>query len=105
MNTIRYNGNQPINRIALNPPKIEYKETVDENGDITYASALSAKLTAKLIDAVDETITDAIIKECAAEGVTDLFLIDKEFILSAIKNEMIRRKGETERDSRKIQQG
>lgn len=49
------------------------------------------KIKAKVIDMADEAIYQAIIEEAKEAGVTDLFLIDKEFVLTALTNEMKRR--------------
>ena len=46
---------------------------------------------AEVVDAVDQEIVSAIFKAAREAGVTDLILIDKEFILSAIQHEMERR--------------
>lgn len=49
------------------------------------------KIKAKVINMADEAIYSAIIEEAKEAGVTDLFLIDKEFVLTALTNEMERR--------------
>lgn len=82
-----------LERFKLNPPKIEFKETTD--GTYTnHIGTITAGIAARVVEKADDVIVDAIIKEAAAEGVTDLFLIDKEFIITAIKNEMVRRKAD-----------
>lgn len=49
------------------------------------------KIHAEVVNAVDQEIVSAIVKAAREAGVTDLILIDKEFILSAIQHEMERR--------------
>ena len=49
------------------------------------------KIKAKVINMADEAIYQAIIEEAKESGVTDLFLIDREFVLTALTNEMKRR--------------
>lgn len=80
-----------LEHVKLNPPKIEFRSNTD--GDTsTYIGTITANIVARVVEKTDEVIVDAVVKEAAAEGVTDLFLIDKEFIMTAIKNEMARRK-------------
>lgn len=53
----------------------------------------NTKFQAKMIDMADEAIYSAIIEEAKEAGITDLFLIDREFVLTALTNEMERRVG------------
>lgn len=82
-------GVKPINHLNLKVPTPIFSE--DEAG--TISMEYTNKILAEVMDTADKAIVDAIIKEATAQGVNDLFLIDKEFIMSAIKHEMIRRKG------------
>lgn len=75
---------QPLRHISLNIPKPVFAE--DENNN--YFAECTNKILAQVIDTADKAIVDAIVREAKAQGVNDLFLIDKEFIMSAIKNEM-----------------
>ena len=51
-------------------------------------------ITAKVVDMTDAAIVQAV-KETAVEmGVTDLYLLDREFIMAAINNELERRKND-----------
>lgn len=56
--------------------------------------SISQRLLAQVVDMTDEVIVQAIIDYAREAGVTDLFLIDKEFIMSAIKREIQYRKAE-----------
>ena len=51
------------------------------------------KCQVKAINMADEAIYQAVIEEAKESGVTDLFLIDKEFVLTALTNELERRRG------------
>lgn len=46
----------------------------------------------KAADFFDQTVTDAIVKMAAEEGITTLVLLDKEFVVAAIR-EKIEREG------------
>ena len=56
-------------------------------------SYIQKKIMAQVTDATDKAICDAIIRYADEHCATDLFLIDEEFIKSAIENEVRRRKG------------
>ena len=45
---------------------------------------MTQKLVAQVVDKTDEVIIDAIVAEAARAGVTDLFLIDRQFVLEAL---------------------
>jgi hypothetical protein len=76
---------QPMMNIRTNPI-IDYPSEIDDNMmEIRY------KIHAEVLNAIDQEIVSAIIKAAREAGVTDLILIDKEFILSAIQHEMERR--------------
>ena len=51
-----------------------------------------AKISAQVADLTDKVITDAIIAAAMQGGVTDLYLIDRAFIMRAIKNQLEREK-------------
>lgn len=79
----------PVRHIHLNAPR----PTFTDDGN-NYFAAYTDKILASVVDTSDRAIVDAIIREATAQGVNDLFLIDRDFIMSAIKHEMIRRKTE-----------
>lgn len=78
---------KPMIHLNLNTPTPIFSE--DDNSNI-FAKYVNS-VVAEVVDHTDKVMVEAIVKEAAAQGVNDLFLIDKEFIMSAIKHEMIRR--------------
>lgn len=64
-----------------------------EGNDTTYT--LHKEILAQCVDLADREIVNAIVDAARENGVTDVYLIDKEFILRAIKNELERMKEET----------
>ena len=62
------------------------------NGQGSYTYTIANRLLAQVVDTTDEVIVKAIIDYAREAGVTDLFLIDKEFIMSAINREIQYRK-------------
>ena len=54
--------------------------------------SFTSKLGAYVTDITDRAIIDAIIKYATEQGFSDLYLIDEEFIKSAIIHEIQRRK-------------
>lgn len=80
----------PMKYIKLPQPEIkpiDFDETV---------WTLSGRLAAYVTDITDKAICDAIIAYAIKEGFSNLYLIDEEFVKSAITHEIIRRKGDTE---------
>ena len=87
--------------ISITQPKREYfkrvtlddlakvEEVTNDVGDTTYS--ITQKISAQVIDMAEKVIVDAIINTAREAGINDLYLIDKEFIITAIKNEMNRR--------------
>jgi hypothetical protein len=57
-----------------------------------FGGCFHKKYMAEVIKTTDRVICDAIQRYACERGITDLFLIDEEFIRSAIDNEIRRRK-------------
>lgn len=77
----------PLVHYNFKTPDIDFIQDVD-----TITGTITQRILAQVLDMADTEIVNAICKTAASEGVTDLFLIDKDFIMSAIRNEMARRK-------------
>ena len=67
-----------------------YKLTNDDIEETTYE--LHNKFLVRCVDLLDKQIVNAIVNTARENGITDVYLIDKEFILRAIKNELKRMK-------------
>lgn len=80
----------PMKYIKLPQPEIK-----PINFDETVWS-FTSKLGAYVTDITDRAIIDAIIEYATKQGFSDLYLIDEEFIKSAIIHEIQRIKGNTE---------
>jgi hypothetical protein len=57
-----------------------------------YGGSIQKMFMAQVADTLNKVICEAIIRYADEQGATDLFLIDEEFIKSAIINEIQRRK-------------
>ena len=66
------------------------KLTNDDIEETTYE--LHNEFLVRCVDLLDKEIVNAIVDTARKNGVTDVYLIDKEFILRAIKNELERMK-------------
>ena len=75
-----------IKYIELNKPEVKF-DLLAENPSAHFTRELMAKVVAHQ----DKVLCDAIIRYAAEQGFTDLFLIDEEFIRSAIIHEAKRR--------------
>lgn len=78
-----YKGN-PFQRFELNNGRIE--EFEEERGIYT----ISQKIGANCMSLVDNEIVKAVVEAAREEGITDLILMDKDFVLRALKNELDR---------------
>ena len=72
--------------LKSNPPKLDIHETDD--GGAIYE--ITNKILAKIIDAQEEAIVDAVIQAAIEEGISDLFILDKKFVLDALKEKLER---------------
>ena len=72
-----------------------YKLNNDDIEEVTYE--LHNEFLVKCVDLLDREIVNAIIDAARENGVTEVYLIDKEFILRAIKNELERYYKENEK--------
>lgn len=77
---------QPMQCIPLNRMNMLREARVE--GDIV---TMTRKIEVNVIETIEQELIDAILKAAYEAGVTDLYLIDKEFIVSAIKHEKERR--------------
>ena len=63
------------------------------NNDIDDTTCtLHKEFLVRCVDLLDREIVNAIVDTARENGVTDVYLIDKEFILRAIRNELERMK-------------
>ncbi len=65
-----------IARIDLAPPTISIENDV---------YSINQKIAAHCVDMADEAILKAIISTAKAEGLSQLFLLDKEFVMNALR--------------------
>ena len=85
----------PMKRVTLAPTVYATRGESHSEGVNNYIIGTSAKLRAAIADLEDEEICRAIMEDAKAAGITDLYLIDKDFIREAILREAARRRGET----------
>lgn len=83
-------GYTPLKVIELNPADITEMPMEEESrlrAEIQYRINVVAL---KAADFFDQTVTDAIVKMAREEGITTLVLLDKEFVVAAIREKMER---------------
>ena len=61
-----------------------------------FQASIRMKIMAQVADTTDKAICEAIIRYADEQGATDIYLIDEEFVKSAIINEIKRRKEDKE---------
>ena len=62
----------------------------EEDGVYSY----TAKIAAEIVDKTDETIVNAVVDAARRAGVSDLYLLDRDWVLSAIREKMEREERE-----------
>ena len=55
---------------------------------------ITKRIMAEVADLTDAVMVDAILRACQSEGITDLYLIDKKFIIEAITEKLEREKND-----------
>ena len=74
-------GTRPkIERIVLSKPIITGLDNFESKFDVR----------AVVTDITDEAIANAVIQEAIADGVTELYLLDREFVLDAFREKIER---------------
>lgn len=76
--------------IKLGNGKVEHTETLP-NGTPNYTYTLTHNLCAKVVDMQNEVLCEEIVSFAKKQGITDLFLIDEDFVKSALMHEKARR--------------
>ena len=77
----------PLRHIEISDPLSDLQFSIDKN-----IYTITQKIQAQIADLSEKAIVQAIIDFAKEQGYTDLYLIDKEFIMSAILHEIERRK-------------
>lgn len=80
-------NDHPIHRVNLNGRDLYHVEKADES-----IHSMVAKIMVELIQKEEEYVTDKIIEFAKENGVSVLYLIDRDFVLDALKHEIERRK-------------
>lgn len=74
----------PLKLIRIETPELDI---LDQQSPIYQ---ITNKLAVIAADAMDNAILDEIIRTAKAEGITDLIVLDKKFIVEAIREKMER---------------
>ena len=54
---------------------------------------VEVRISAKVLDMAEDAIVQAVIEEARSAGITDLYLMDKKFVLDALVEKMKRERG------------
>lgn len=85
-------NDRPLARINLNRNPGEFYHVEHKLDEDSHTHSMTAKILAEFVRKEDDYIMDEIIKFAKSEGVSTLYLVDKEFVLTAFRNEIERRK-------------
>lgn len=69
------------------PENLKLEPSVTSMLNIVY------KVKAKCIRSIDDAILDEIVKAAREEGITDLIIMDRDFVISALREKMKRENG------------
>ena len=75
---------------CLHNPAFQIK--TDEDGNTVASTTIQAVVLWK--EDIENCIMDEIIKMCKEHGITDLYVLNRDFILSAIREKMEREAGQ-----------
>ena len=81
--------------IPLSPGNL----SIDDSGEGSFFT-MTKKMVVEFAKSTDQALINAIIAKAKAEGVTDLYVLDDEFILSAIREKIEREGHENEESNR-----
>ena len=82
------------NNYPLQMRRLPCKETIEENEAGMFS--IITKIKAQTVDILDAITVDEVIRVAYEEGITHLFLLDRDFVIRALKNEIERWKEENE---------
>lgn len=86
-----------VRYVKLNQPEVKF-DLATNSGEFAVA------LMAKVIDYENKVLFDAMVKYATEQGFTDLYLIDENFIKSAIIREIERRKENEHKETVQVDQ-
>lgn len=81
---------KPIQHMVVQEPEIVLKSSWDDDEVNGVMATFRKDIYAKVIDTMDKAIVDAVIDFAKSEGFTDVYLIDKTFIVDAFNNKFER---------------
>lgn len=82
-------GEPLMQHIQIKPIENSIRSTFDQ-GSMEGVYDITRKMAAQILDMQEKVIVDAVI-ECAQEnGVDDLYLLDKKFVLDALREKIER---------------
>lgn len=73
--------------------------SIDDSGEGSFFT-MTKKTVVEFAKSTDQALINAIIAKAKAEGVTDLYVLDDEFILAAIREKIEREDHESEESNR-----
>ena len=81
-------------------PKVKHyvlhePEITTDFSESDYVVSAERAIMAQVVSHEDKALCEAMIRYAIEQGYTDLFLIDEDFVKTAIKNEVRRRRGES----------
>lgn len=83
------NGYEPIKHYRFNIRQL--LDSYDFSDDLsTTIYTINESIMAKVVDTHDKTIVDAVLAVAIAENIDHLYVMDKKFVLDALKEKLIR---------------
>lgn len=82
------------NNYPLQMRRLPCKEIIEENEAGMFS--IITKIKAQTVDILDAITVDEVIRVAYEEGITHLFLLDRDFVIRALKNEIERWKKDNE---------
>lgn len=80
---------KPLNHIKMGTHRLyPFEDLNDYSGD--YIAMVRNKMLAEVVDTQDRVILEAVIRAAEEAGFTDLYILDKKFVMDALREKMER---------------
>ena len=90
MNTVDFIRKNPLAHIELQPKKLEYPFVDEHEFNCDYVATFTRNMIAQVVNTQDRLIVEAVVETAREMGFTDLYILDKDFVLDALREKMER---------------
>lgn len=89
-NAVDYIQKYPLAHIELQEKKLEYPFVDELEFNCNYVATYTRHIVAQVVDTTDRLIVEAVVNTAKEMGFTDLYILDKNFVMDALREKMER---------------